>query len=354
MRAPITIRDIASHLGISHATVSRVLNGKGADFISDATRKRVLEASEKMGYRRNYHARALHLGRADAVGVAMLLIPGSNGWRDFWGRIVDGVAQAASVHGKELVAIGSERPQEGVIERCLLRLQERRIDCLVLPGALDLKPHIQSFRDAGAPVVVAQHYDEKLTGLSSVRLDSEPGVRAAMEHLLGLGHRRIAWLGPATASSESKRRRATYRAAMEKAGQAPQEWMATEAEVMGKEWPMARAISLARETAALHLAAAARPTAVMCFNESMAQGVYAAAVDAGLRVPRDLSVIGFDDVHAEFATPAMTVVSHMLPEIGRRAAELAMELALAPAGEPREERIAAALVVRDSTGPAKG
>lgn len=114
-------------------------------------------------------------------------------------------------------------------------------------------------------------------------------------------------------------------------------------------------VELARRTFPDALKQLPGATSVICFNEAMAFGVYAAAADMGLRIPQDLSVIGFDDIHAEVASPAMTVVSHMLNQIGARAAELAIKLAENRASKSRpprrRERVAAELIVRKSTVP---
>jgi DNA-binding LacI/PurR family transcriptional regulator len=116
-------------------------------------------------------------------------------------------------------------------------------------------------------------------------------------------------------------------------------------------------IRLAQEEALRLLARDKSVTGIICFNEAIAEGVYAAAAERGRRIPKDLSVVGFDDIHAHFAVPPMTVASHMLPAIGRRAAELAVSLAKRKARMQtflgHRETIPAQLIVRESTGLAR-
>jgi LacI family transcriptional regulator len=349
----VTIRDIAKHINVSHSTVSRVLNDKEGVTITPETRARVLAAAEKLGYRRNYHARALQTGLTNALGVSAHGSIIEPDWQDFWGRLVTGIVHGARQSQYDLVLVGSD-PGEDQFARLLRYLHERRIDALVIPGFIENadEQSVASLRHGNYPVVWAQPVRETY-GLPQVVLDPEPGIRAAVEHLIGLGHRRMTWLGPGGTHSEGRVRRTAYEKAMRANDLKPDVWPIRLPLSAG----FSATIRLAQEEALRLLARDKSVTGIICFNEAIAEGVYAAAAERGRRIPKDLSVVGFDDIHAHFAVPPMTVASHMLPAIGRRAAELAVSLAKRKARMQtflgHRETIPAQLIVRESTGLAR-
>lgn len=354
VKEPVTIRDIARSLGISHATVSRVLNGRAKEVISEPTRQRVLAAAAKLGYNRNYHARALQLGRADAIGMAMFSAQGNRVWEQFWGPLYEGVAGFASTHGKEFVGIGASVDIAASIERCVQRLQERRIDCLVVPGMMPHETDRAALLAPRAPIVVAEPVDGPRPGLHSVRLDSAAGIRDAVEHLAGLGHRRIGWFGPPYRPGQSAVRVDAFREAARARRLATVELILPDSHPERPESRtdfMLRCQVEARGALAAVAASDPLPTAVVCYNEFAAMGVYAAAAELGLAVPRDLSVIGFDDLMSDTTWPPMTVVSHRMPDIGWRAAEIALQLSEGAVLDQTDHTLPATLVVRASTAP---
>lgn len=349
----VTIRDIAKHINVSHSTVSRVLNDKEGVTITPETRTRVLAAAEELGYRRNYHARALQTGLTNALGVSAHGSVIEADWQDFWGRLVTGIVHAARQNQYDLVLVGSD-PGEDQFARLLRYLHERRIDALVIPGFIENadEQSVASLRHCNYPVVWAQPVRETY-GWPQVALDAAPGIRAAVEHLVGFGHRHIAWLGPDDAEGAGSERRGAYEKTMRTHGLKPSVRSIGLPPMTG----FSATIRVAHEEASRLLARDKSVTGVVCFNEAIAEGVYAAAAERGRRIPKDLSVIGFDDIHAHFAVPPMTVASHMLSAIGERAAELAVSLAKRKARMQElighRETIPAQLIVRESTGPAR-
>jgi LacI family transcriptional regulator len=349
---PVTIKDIAREVGVSHVTVSRVLNGKRDVPIAEHTFQRVQEVAERLGYRKNYHARSLKSGRANAIGVLYYGPFFGFSWSDFWGRIISGVSAAATRHGQDFVMIGSPELDLGLVERGLSSLTERRIDGLVVPGILDLVPHVPALRATGAPVVVAVWHDPRTLRLPVVQLDEEPGLDAAAAHLAALGHRQVVWIDDPSSDHQRSRR---FHAAARRHGLSCRE---VRLGIDRAEW-MAKArgeqVAAARFLLSDALAQIAPATAAMCYNEHMALALYAAAAARGLAIPRDLSVIGFDDLHADFAIPAMTVVSHVHHRIGEAAGDLVHELIegtrrmAALCG--KQVAVPSCLVVRESTAP---
>jgi LacI family transcriptional regulator len=317
---PVTIKDIAKEVGVSHVTVSRVLNGKRDVPIADATFQRVQEAAERLGYRKNYHARSLKSGRANAIGVLYYGPFMGRSWSNFWGRVLYGVSAAAARHGQDFVVITSEEMHDQrLIERGLSGLSERRVDGLVVPGIMDLVPHAAALRATGAPVVVAMWHDERRLDLPVVQLDEEPGLEAAAAHLAELGHRRVAWIDLPRSHGERGRR---FHAHARRHGLA---CVDVRLEIEPAAWramPSAEQGRAASEQLARWLAEAPPQTAAMCYNEHLAHALYGAAAARGLAIPRDLSIVGFDDLYAEFAIPPMTVVSHAHHRIGEAAGEL--------------------------------
>ncbi len=145
--------------------------------------------------RKNYHARSLKSGSANALGVLYYGSFKGTYWWDFWGRVIFGVSAAATRHGLDFVLIGNQEEDDPrLIERAISGLKERRIDGLVVPGILDLVPYAAVLRATEAPVVVALRYDHRPLDLPVVQLDERPGLVAAAAHLKALGHRRIAWI----------------------------------------------------------------------------------------------------------------------------------------------------------------
>jgi LacI family transcriptional regulator len=187
-------------------------------------------------------------------------------------------------------------------------------------------------------------------GYPAVNLDAEPGIRAAVKHLAGLGHRRILWLGvQAPEEPWALSRLSAFREAASEVGVESTHYNVENPEVLyGKiEDQIERAVNELRDD----LPPLRETTAVMCCNDTVALALCAVLRERGLQVPRDVSVIGFDDLLASFAVPAMTTVSHMLPQIGARAVELALEIMEEGREHPYEVevKVPAELVVRRST-----
>jgi LacI family transcriptional regulator len=307
-KATVSIRDVAAAAGVSIATVSRVLNPVSPQIsMRQETRDRVERAIDELGYRPNDLARALLHQRTAAIGLVLPDI--SN---PYYPPLVRGVEDVASAHGYRVVLCNTDRNAEK-IAAYLETLVKTRVDGIIIAGGsltqraggLDL---LRTYRTK--LVTVGRHDAEH----RSVRIDNVAATRMAAEHLLGLGHRRVAFLGGPEGSSTAHDRLTGYRAAMRAAG-LPEPGDT----VLAGEFDERSGYELVRAL----LGTSRRPTAFLCANDRIAFGAYAGLADAGLSVPRDASVVGFDDVPmASFVRPMLTTVAVPTYEIGQAAMRL--------------------------------
>jgi len=298
----VTIREVAELAGVSIATVSRVLNGRGD--VSDETRDLVTRVVRENGYTANRNARGLSVGRTGLVGVLVPLV-----YPAYFSAIVAGAAEALSELDLQIVLspTGHEHDREVSV---LDRLHG------VTDGALIILPEesseeLERLLDGGYRFVVLDPLmplDERIPSVSAAHTS---GADQAMRHLLELGHRRIAQItGPRGWLATEDRRRG-YGAALAAAGILADPELEVEAEPE---------IDSGRTAAAHLLDLPEPPTAIFAFNDNIAIGTLQAARARGLRVPEDVSVVGFDDVeHATIVTPPLTTVRQPLAEMGRTA-----------------------------------
>jgi DNA-binding LacI/PurR family transcriptional regulator len=331
----VTVHDVAARAGVSIATVSRALNDRAR--ISADTRQRVLEVARELGYQPNDVARAL-VGMATRT-IALLLPDITN---PFFPELVKGVQILADERGHLLLLCHNADDEEKAVADIEM-LRRKKIDgILLVAGALGAGGIAAA--TSGIPTVVL---DRRIPGLTCdlVTVDHRAGARAAVEHLLSLGHRRIAHVtGPMDVVSGHERR-AGWRDALVAAGIEPDPALVVEGDFQedgGYE-------------AARELLSRGGFTAVFAANDLSAIGVLRGLIESGIRVPDDVSVMGFDGVHlAAYTTPRLTTVAQPVFELGRRAAELLLDrvAAGAPQQHPETVILGTSLVVRDSTGPA--
>jgi LacI family transcriptional regulator len=307
-KATVSIRDVAAAAGVSIATVSRVLSPESPQIsMRQETRERVEKAIAELGYRPNDLARALLHQRTATVGLVLPDI--SN---PYYPPLVRGVEDVASAHGYRVVLCNTDRNPDK-LAAYLETLVKTRVDGIVIAGgylAADLGSLtlLRTYRTK--LVAVGRHELEH----PSVRIDNVAATRRATEYLIGLGHREIAFLGGPEGSTTAQDRRAGYRAAMAAAGLVEPAGGVQDGEFDERS---------GYEHAGALLGSARRPTAFLCANDRIAFGAYAALADAGLSVPRDASVVGFDDVPmASFVRPTLTTVAVPTYEIGQEAMRL--------------------------------
>ena len=339
------IADVAREAGVSKTAVSFAFNSP--ERLSAQTAVRIRGVADSLGYRPHPVARLLTQRQTMTLGVVTpqaLAVIFSN---PFFALFSEGVAHAAEELGYELHFIS---PLHGSLA---LAVGRATVDGVVAIGLSGDHPEIQQIRAAGLPMVLVDSDD--LPAYSSVVVDDEAGARTAAAHLVELGHREflvMAIEGPALASgghartSVTERRLRGYRAALEAAGidLSDDRVVAGRASIEGGG-------TLFQDAWARGL----RPTAVLAMSDAIAIGAMRSARELGLRVPGDLSVVGFDDIDlAAHVDPARTTVHHPIRPKGADAVRLLLiEVEQRSANQPEHLRLETRLIVRGSTGPAR-
>lgn len=343
----VNLRMLAEHLKLSQTTVSLVLNDSpSAKSIPQETRKRVQEAAAKLNYRPNYFARSLRQSRSMSVGV---LAPDLS--EGYFTRVMSGVVEELTAAHYFYFTACHDWKRE-LIEKYPRMLVERAVD-----GFLLLNTPVDQIAVPVPVVAISAH--SVAENVTNIVLDHHLAVEQALTHLHALGHRRIAFMrGPRAIPDSEFRWEAIQLVAREiglkldpalviridsagwsmKAGHHP---MAPE---IGYK-PMQGLLDRTRDF-----------SAIFCFNDIAAIGAIRALKDAGLSVPGDVSVVGFDDIQsAAYSTPSLTTVRQPLAEMGKRGAQVLLErIANREKEFPAEIVMMPELVVRESTGPAPG
>jgi DNA-binding LacI/PurR family transcriptional regulator len=332
-RGKPTLSDVASIAGTSIPTVSKVLRG-GTD-VSPATRDRVMDAIRTVGYTRGLKSAA----DSEPAALIDLVVNHVNGtWAN---GVLTGVESAAIAANVDVV-ISIAREGRDWVSRLLRRPSRGAIVVLVDTTS----SQFSALEAVGIPVVLVTPMSEPRAAVPRVGVTNWDGGRTAAEHLLGLGHRRFGIVAGERSHLYSRARVDGFRSALDAADgnfQCP---------LVHGEWDRG---SAARAAATL-LERADRPTAIFACSDVMAVGVYDAAAKLGLRVPRDLSVVGFDDVpEAQWAVPSLTTIRQPIAEMGAAAVRLLLqvpELGPVPGARARNRvDLSTDLVVRDSTAP---
>jgi LacI family transcriptional regulator len=332
-----TIRDVAQRAGVGQGTVSRVLNGSSQ--VSPATRERVERAISELNYRPNLIAQSFASGRTEAVAVIAPFIT-----RPSVVERLRGIERVVSLRDYQFIVYNVESAERR--SACLRDVPRRdRIDGLVLISLVPTEAERVHIQSSDVPYVLIDGHE---TVGTSVGIDDIEGGRTATEHLLSLGHRRIAFIGdflddPLSLNFTSSRlREQGYRAALEQRGIS-----VPRAYVRHGRHDREVARTIGRELLQLP----ERPQAVFAASDTQALGVLLAARDLGLRIPDDVSLIGFDDIEiAEFC--GLTTVRQPLLSSGIRGAELLFHLIEQPSMTEPHQWLPIELVVRGSTRPA--
>jgi len=325
-----TIHDVAARAGVSAATVSRVLNGKSV--VREETQKQVLEAARKLSYVPNVAARSLSSRRSQTLGI---VLPDVHG--EFFSEVIRGIDLAARQEGYHVLVSGSHSDIGEML--AVLAAMRGRVDGLVVM-APDAEPaSLRASLPPDLPLVLLSSGDP---ARDTIAVDNYGGARAMMRHLAELGHRRIAFVKGPRRNADARERLRGYRDAMRRAGAT-----ADDRRELAGDFTEESGAAAAR--AALEIAP--RPTALFAANDSMAVGALSALAAAGVRVPEEISVAGFDDIPiARYVTPPLTTLRVDVAELGRRALGLLLEAIRQPSSAaPRRETIAATLVARTST-----
>lgn len=332
-RVPV-MADVARLAGVSHQTVSRVVNGQTN--LRPATRERVEEAIRQLGYRPNTAARALVTRRSATIGV----IGSKSG---FWGPST--VHRAIQASGREagyfVSSVNLPNHTHESLTDAIDHLRDHAVEGIVLIAANDAALEVARAQEAGGtPVVVVEGDPERARW--TVGVDQVAGAELGTRHLIELGHTDIAHVAGPQEWTEARARLVGYQSAMYAAGLRP-------SRPLEGDWSARSGYE-----AGVEIAARTDVTAVFCANDHMALGLLRALAEGGRSVPDDVSVVGFDDIpEAAYLIPPLTTVRQDFTAVGRRAIEI-LRGAIAPqADQPEPVRlINPELVVRaSSTGP---
>jgi DNA-binding LacI/PurR family transcriptional regulator len=324
---------------VSQSTVSRVLNDTPTSVpIAVETRERVREVAKRLGYRPNPLARGLRGARTMLLGVIVREITDP-----FFSMAIESLSTEALARGYNVV-LGSAHSK--VDEAIALKavLETRHCDAIVLLGDMRDEPRFLDDLRASRTPVIALWYGTELEGVPTVNTDNRAGMVAGLDHLIGFGHRRIAFIGGRPLGDIRERRTAYLDHLREREIPVPEEYVQNVTnEPAGGDAALRTLMSLATP-----------PTAVVCSSDHLATGVLHAAADLGLDVPGELSVIGFDDIPmASYTVPSLTTVHMPVAEMTAIAARLAMDEAeTSDEGGAHTYVVIPNLVVRTSTGEA--
>lgn len=325
------IKDIADAAGVSTATVSHVINN--TRFVTDETRTRVEEVISRFNYYPNAQARSLALGRSTTLGLVV-----SDLANPFFPELVKAIEAAAYEHGYDVILANTSYDAERTV-KYVHRFIERRLAGVVLMTS-ELDPRLIDELARKAVPVVFLDLGSAGAQMSNIVVDYERGIEDAIKHLHKLGHERIAFIGGAKNLRSANKRLQAFKDSLARhlPHVAP---LIYEGDFQFTGGEMA---------ANQMLKADPKPTAVVAANDMMAFGVMRACHHANVRIPEDLSLIGYDDIaFASFTQPGLTTVCLPRVELGRQAVTALMQTINHPEGQGVEKHIATYLIERGST-----
>ncbi|MBI1872509.1 MAG: LacI family DNA-binding transcriptional regulator [Acidobacteria bacterium] len=331
-----SIHEVAKRARVSTATVSRTLSRP--DVVSPDTRRKVLRAVEDLGYAPNFAARHLRTLRS---GKLLVTVPDIS--NPFFSLILQGIEDAAQRDGYA-VLVGDTQHDIKREERYALMLMRKEADGLIFFGHRLPKPAAELVRTLApryAPVVSAAL--SRRLGVPSVQIDNRAAAAEVLDHLYRLGHRRIALVTGPLSSPLSRDRLAGAKL------QAKAERVESDFTVIEGDFSIGSGVTAAERL----LGRREPPTAVFCFNDEMAMGVIETARQRAVRVPHDLSVVGFDDIRfARHVEPPLTTIAQPMREIGDVAVRLLLDILAGRTMASASITLPHALIVRSSTAPA--
>jgi DNA-binding LacI/PurR family transcriptional regulator len=325
--------DVGRLAGVSHQTVSRVING--SPHVRPETRARVLAAMEELGYRPNPVARALVTGRSRTLGVVSfdttLYGPAST---------LFGIERAAHEAGYFIIVASLKALNRSSVSDAVERLRRQGVDGILVIAPLEEAGDALLHTHAGVPLVAVEAGPEE--GVAVVAVDQVAGAVAATRHLLELGHETVWHISGPPNFIEARQRQEGWREALEAVG----------AEVPAPpagDWSPRAGYELGRR-----LSADRAVTAVFVANDQMALGLLRATHEVGREVPAELSVVGFDDIpEAAYFLPPLTTVRQDFIEMGRRSLQLLLDTVETGRSAGRGSLVPPELIVRASTGPSR-
>jgi DNA-binding LacI/PurR family transcriptional regulator len=334
----VSIKDIARVAGVSHSTVSRALSN--SSLVNADTRDRIKKLAAEMGYSPHFLARSLVMGRTRSIGLVITTITDP-----FIAEVVQGIEDAAQYHGYTVV-LCSSRSESSREMTAVDTLRSKRVDGVIVTSSRVGALYLEHLERIGVPVVLINNHNEQSGPYTfSIGVDNEHGGYIATQHLIELGHRRIAYITGPASHSDDLARLSGYRKALDAANIPfnPSLVLPGTGRTGGGE--RALPLLMNNETP---------PTAAFCYNDMTAIGLMQAAAAMNITVPDDLAVVGFDDIpFASYIKPSLTTVVQLKAEMGLQATEMVLDLIEAKAENMNdfENRfIQGELIVRESSG----
>jgi len=326
--------DVASLAGVSHQTVSRVINKHPN--VTPTTRTRVLAAIEELGYRRNNAARALVTGRSQTLGVVTL-----NSTLYGPASTLYGIEQAA-LESDYFVTVASLRSTDRpAVRQAIARLVDQGVEGVIVIAPVDSV--VEALADLPRDLRVVAVEGDADADIDVVTVDQHAGAQSATEHLLSLGHSTVWHVAGPTDWLEARQRTAGWRSTLERAG------LEVPPPLRG-DWSPRSGFEAGRV-----LARMPEVSAVFVANDSMSVGVLRAFREHGLNVPGDVSIVGFDDVpEAAYFSPPLTTVRQDFAEVARRSLALLLDQISSGIRPAKRQVVGTTLVVRDSTRSVDG
>ncbi|MCS6829496.1 MAG: LacI family DNA-binding transcriptional regulator [Armatimonadota bacterium] len=338
---PATIRDIAKRLGVSVSTVSYALNG-GPRPVPEELRQRVLEVARELDYRPNRLARSMVTGKTETIAVVPPVVTRHMLQSPYIHAMLSSIADAVGEHGYDILLHTSAAPMSDV--QLVQSLLSGKVDGILLIAPLSTSQVPQELRQRNVPCVVVS---AKVDGLPCVCADNVRGIFDAMDWLYAHAHRRFGFVSGPSAFYDAQQRLLAFRQYLQERGlPLHSEWVAEGDFTAQGATAGARTILTQRE----------RPSAILAANDEMAAGVLQVAQELGLRVPEDLSVVGFDDTpFAQVLSPRLSTVRQPLEQMATEAVSLLMGW-MEQRERPHEQarKLPTELVLRESTAPAPG
>jgi DNA-binding LacI/PurR family transcriptional regulator len=328
---PASLKDVARLAGVSHSTVSRAL--RNSRRVNSETIERIRRIAAESGYRASAVGRSLATRHTNTIGVVVTTITDA-----FAAEVVSGIEETAAARGYSIFLANSGADPEREM-RVVHTLDERRVDGIVVTASRVGALYVPMLSKMGVPIVLLnnQHPSEFA---HSVMIANTDASAAATQHLIDLGHRRIAYLGDRNGRQSDTERFAGYRHALDAAD------LPFEPELVyhGDGNPEGGMEGICRLLSLPH-----PPTAVFCYDDMTAIGALRQVRKLGLRVPDDISLVGFDDLPiVRYSDPPLTTVHQPMPQMGRLAMETLLEF-LAGSNSTHNIKVPGELIVREST-----
>lgn len=331
-----SIKDIAREAGVSHSTVSRAL--RSSPLVNPETSERIRRIARENNFRLSAVGRSLATGRTHTIGVVVTTIADP-----FTSEVVSGVEDTANASGYSVILANSNSDPDREV-RIVQSFEERRVDGILVMASRVGAAYLPLLADMNIPIVLINNQNPAAGFVHSIAIDNTLASQSAVRFLIQLGHKRIAYIGGRDGYQSDAERLNGFRQALAAANIAVDEKYI----VQGDASPEGGQIAMQRL-----LALASPPTAVFCYNDMTALGALSAAQQRSLKVPEDLSIIGFDDLAiSSYLNPPLTTVRQPKHQMGCAATQAILSLINGAKVENRRS-VQCDLIVRESTAPPK-